>query len=589
MDAALLGVEKSLNGCKWLKRPAEPRIAEAISQREGVPLLVAQVLAARGVGIEDAATFLDPKLKEQLPDPFHLQDMDIAAERIVAAIMTGEKLAIFGDYDVDGATSSALLCNFFRALGVDVQIYIPDRMKEGYGPNAAALESLKQQGVDLAITVDCGITAFDPLAHAASIGLDVIVVDHHQAEVRLPEAVAVVNPNRIDDNSAHGHMAAVGVSFLVAVAVNKLLRDSGWYEDHNAPNLMQWLDIVALGTVCDVVPLLGVNRALVRQGLKVISQRRNPGLVALADKVGVREQISAFHLGYVMGPRINAGGRVGESSLGARLLTTQDPDEAAVLALRLDEYNAARREVEAQVLIEAQEQVESTDIDPDFPLAFVAGEGWHPGVIGIVAGRLLERYAMPSCVVSIEGGLAKGSARSIPGLDIGAAVIAAREAALLEAGGGHAMAAGFTVTTEKLAEFKAFLGQRLREQVKAGGIVPVLELDDALDVSGATVDVLDTLAMVEPFGAGNAEPKFAITSAQIAFADVVGMGHVRCQLKGAHGSRLKAIAFKAADTDLGVALLNSQGQKMHLAGTIRRDTWQGRNSVQFVIEDGCWA
>jgi single-stranded-DNA-specific exonuclease len=579
---AFLGVETSLTGRRWQATPTDERLALAMCQRWDLPEVVGRVLVARHVELDDAPSFLNPTLKEMLPDPFHLRDMGRAADRLVQAIQDGEGIGIFGDYDVDGATSSALLMRYFAAAGVVAKVHIPDRMTEGYGPNAPALLALKAAGAGVVLTVDCGITAFEALAAAADAGLDVIVVDHHEAEAEMPRAFAVVNPNRLDEDSAHGHLAAVGVAFLLIVAVQKALRESGWFEGRRVPDLLQWLDIVALGTICDVVPLVGVNRALAAQGLKVMAKRSNAGIAALADVAGVKERLDAYHVGYILGPRVNAGGRVGQADLGVRLLTTEDPAEAALLAQFLDAHNKDRQEIEAAVLLAAIEQVEGTP--QDGPLVVAAGDGWHPGVIGIIAGRLKERYNRPACVIALEGPDGKGSGRSVPGLDLGAAIIAARQAGLLKKGGGHAMAAGFTVAREQLADLRSFLAERLTQQM-AGPLRPVLELDGALDAGGATLDLVETLRRLGPFGSGNAEPRFAIIGARVLAPRVVGQGHVSCQVTGRSGGRLKAIAFRAADSELGHALLANDGTPLHLAGTLRIDNWQGNTNVQLFIED----
>jgi single-stranded-DNA-specific exonuclease len=583
MSSALLGIERSLSGRRWTLRDSDDRTAMAISQQLSLPEIVGRVLAGRGIAIEEAARFLAPTLRDHLPDPSHLLDMDKAAERVAQAIVAGELIAVFGDYDVDGATSSALLSRFFAALGAKVRIYIPDRRVEGYGPNIPALLRLKAEGAKIVITVDCGTMAHEPLEAAAEAGLDVIVVDHHQAESALPRAFAIVNPNRLDETSPHGALAAVGVAFLLVVAVNRVLRQKGFFGQRAAPDLMQWLDIVALGTVCDVVPLNGINRALVAQGLKVMARRANKGMAALADIAGLKERPDAYHLGYLLGPRVNAGGRVGGADLGARLLATEDEGEAGEIARRLDEFNKARQEIEAAVLFEAIEQIEGSPAEDGIALA--AGDDWHPGVIGIVAGRLRERYSRPSCVIAFEGDEGKGSGRSVPGVDLGAAIIAARQSGLLVKGGGHAMAAGFTVMRQALPAFRHFLAERVAAQTD-GTIVPVLELDGAVEVSGCTLELIETLRQIGPFGSGNAEPRFALPAVRVQKADMVGAGHVRCFLAGQNGSRLKAMAFRAADTDLGLALLRGGGQTMHLAGTLRAETWQGQTNVQFTIEDG---
>ena len=586
-NSPFLGVERSLTGRRWLSREGDERLALALSQRLGLPEMVGRVLAARGIGLEEAPSFLNPTLRDLLPDPSHLKDMDKAVERLVRAVTTNETIGIFGDYDVDGATSSALLRNVLEAMAAKVVVYIPDRVKEGYGPNAPALLRLKAEGAGVVITVDCGATAHDALSAARDGGLDMIVVDHHVGEAALPPAVAVINPNRLDEDSPHGHLAAVGVAFLLAVALNRGLKQAGWYDTRPAPDLLRWLDLVALGTVCDVVPLVGVNRALVTQGLKVMARRNNTGLAALGDVAGIKEAPGAYHLGYVLGPRVNAGGRVGEAELGTRLMSTQDPAEAAEIARQLDGYNKDRQEIEAAVLLEAIEQVEGRP-DDGLPVLLAAGEGWHQGVIGIVAGRLKERYGRAAMVVALENGMGKGSGRSVTGLDLGAAIIAARQDGLLKAGGGHAMAAGFTVEAHKLAEFHAFVAHRLQAQLD-GELVPVLELDGALDAGAASAELVEVLAQVGPFGSGNPEPRFAITAARIVKADVVGSGHVRLILTGAGGKRLKAIAFRAADSEMGHALLSSQGASFHLAGVLRADTWQGATSVQLVIDDAALA
>lgn len=582
-----LDVARSYQGRRWMLRTCDDRRVATLQQVLGLPEVVCRVLVGRGVGVEEAEAFLTPTLREQLPDPSHLKDMDTAVARLVTAIEGGETIAVFGDYDVDGATSSALLLRFLRAVGAEPVLYIPDRLKEGYGPNADAMRELAAQGVRVVVTVDCGITAFAPLEAAAEAGLEVIVIDHHEAEVRLPKAAAVVNPKRLDDPSPHKHMAAVGVTFLLIVALNRALREGDYYGPHcEPPRLMEWLDIVALGTVCDVVSLTGVNRALVTQGIKVMGQRGNAGITALMDVAGVKDRPDAYTLGYVLGPRVNAGGRVGQCDLGARLLSCDDPEEALGLAQRLHEHNQERQEVEAAVLYEAIEMAEAdAAADGAAPLVMVAGAAWHPGVIGIVAGRLKERYNLPTCVVALDGGMAKGSGRSVPGIDLGRAVIAAREAGLLSAGGGHAMAAGFSLPEEKLPAFKDFLTERIAEQVAVGGIVPTLELDGAVDLRGANADLLALLARCGPYGAGNEEPRFVIPGVRVSKADIVGQGHVRCFLTGNAGGRLKAIAFRCVDSDLGVALLQSQGQALHVAGTLRLDTWQGRNEAQLIIDD----
>lgn len=582
--AAYMNVDQSVEGQRWLLRNADERTALTLSQRLDVPDAVGRVMAARGIGLEEGASFLAPTLRELLPDPSHLKDMDIGAERLAAAIMQNEGLAVFGDYDVDGATSSALFKRFVDSVGGRCRIYIPDRLREGYGPNAPALLELAQGGASVVVTVDCGTAAHEPLTVARDAGLDVIVVDHHTAEAQLPPAVAVINPNRLDDDSVHGQMAAVGVAFLLIVAVNRTLRGAGWYKDRPEPDLTQFLDLVALGTVCDVVPLTGVNRALVTQGLKVIGRRHNAGLRALADISGVSEMPEAYHLGFIFGPRVNAGGRVGAADLGAQLLTTDDPAEANKLAQRLDGFNSERREIEAQVLAEA---LDSLQDNPPGAVVFALGEGWHPGVIGIVASRLKERYNRPACVIALnkETGLGTGSGRSVTGVDLGAGIIAARQAGLLERGGGHRMAAGFTVANDQLPAFRAFMDERVAERVAEAGIVPTLRLDGAVTAMGANLDLIEALECLGPFGSGNPEPRFVIPAARVVFADVVGKDHVRCTFESPEGGKLKGICFRCVDRPIGKALLTAEGRPMHVAGRLRGNTWQGRTSPQLFVDD----
>ena len=584
--AESLTVERSFSGLNWRPRLDDDREALVLAQRLGLPEIVGRALAARGVGPKDAELFLNPALKVQLPDPGHLKDMERGAGRIADAIEAGEGIAVFGDYDVDGATSSALLARFCRALGTEIETYIPDRIKEGYGPNRAAMLALGARGAKVIITVDCGVSAFEPLKAASDAGIDVVVVDHHVAEARLPEALAVINPNRLDDASPHKQLAAVGVAFLLVVAVNRALRKRGFYTSRPEPDLMGWLDLVALGTVCDQVPLTGVNRALVAQGLKVLARRTNPGLVALADVAGLEARPEAWHLGFMLGPRINAGGRVGRPGLGAGLLACDDPAAAKGMAQELDAFNRERREIEALVLADALAQAEGGGAGAG-DLVFVAGVGWHPGVIGIVASRIGERMRRPVCVVAIDGDVAKGSGRSIAGIDLGSAVIAARQEGLLINGGGHAMAAGFTVARDRLAALEVFLGVRIAAQHVARGeeVGRTLFHDGAVSVGGATTDLVERIKALAPFGSGNSEPRFVLPAVTVAKADVVGENHLRLFVRGQDGGRIKAMAFRAADRPLGAALLQTRGAPVHLAGRLRIDDWQGRHDVEFLIDD----
>lgn len=585
---AFLDIERSVSGRRWELRPSDERAALTISQRTGLPELLGRIMVSRGVSPETADAYLNPSLKAHLPDPAHLLDMDKAVDRIVSAIIGSEKLAVFGDYDVDGATSSAILKRYFDAIGVDLTVYIPDRLSEGYGPNLPALQRLQDSGVAVVITVDCGITSFDVLDGAAANGLDVIVVDHHKAEPRLPTAAAVVNPNRLDDTSSHGQMAAVGVTFLLLVALNKRLRDTGYFTERRPPDLLSLLDLVALGTVCDVVPLTGVNRVFTTQGLKVMAQRRNTGLAALSDVTGVDETPAAYHAGFVLGPRVNAGGRVGEAPMGTRLLASNDRAEAMDMARRLDSFNTERKAIEAACLEEAVHRVETEmaagTVSPY--LIYVAMEGWHPGVIGIVAGRLKERYQRPACVVALEDGIGKGSGRSMEGIDLGAAVIAARQNDLLINGGGHAMAAGFTVTEQNSPVFRRYLEDRIATIMDGKPITGRIMLDGALALSAATVEFIDSLGRLAPYGVGNAEPRFVIPYARIADAGLVGVDHVRLRVTGEGGGSLKGIAFRVADQELGAFLLKAKGgMPVHLAGKLKIDRWNGAEKPQIIVDD----
>ena len=583
LSESFLGVNCSSMGKRWRLRGEDERLGLALSQRFGLPEIVGRVMAGRGVELEDAEDFLHPNLRTQMPDPSHLKDMDRAVSRLVEAIQKKESIVIFGDYDVDGATSSALLLRFLDAVGGVSDFYIPDRLKEGYGPNAPALEGIAAAGAKVVVTVDCGITAFDALEKGEQAGLDIIVVDHHVAEARLPKACAVVNPNRLDDDSPHGQMAAVGVSFLLIVAINRTLRELGWYEKRAEPDLRRWLDLVALGTVCDVAPLTGINRVFVTQGLKVMTARGNPGIAALADVAGVDEAPGAYHVGFVLGPRVNAGGRVGESSLGTRLLSSDNAEECQSIARQLDAYNLERREIEKQCLEEAIDIVESRSNNEG--LVFVAAQGWHPGVIGIVASRLVERYNCPACVVAIEGGVAKGSGRSVKGVDLGAAILSARQNELLLNGGGHPMAAGFTVATETLPALEVYLLEWISSKGGLDGVVAELRIDGAIQPGAANVEFISKLESLSPFGAGNARPRFVLPNVSVQKADVVGQHHVRCFLKGQDGVRLQAIAFRAVDRPLGAVLLNTNGLPIHIAGHLQVNRWQGRENSQLIIED----
>lgn len=577
----LVPASHTASGLPWVPRADDPRTALAMAQQHGISELLAGILAGRGVGLDQVPHFLNPSLRDYLPDPFHLHDMDKAAARLAHAIETNECIAVFGDYDVDGATSTALLHHYLGQLGQCIVPYIPDRIKEGYGPTIAAFDTLIDQGARLLVTVDCGTLAHAPIAHAQARGVDVIVLDHHLSSGALPPAHAVVNPNRVDESSPHTNLAAVGVTFLTLVALNKTLRERGFFRERREPNLMALLDLVALGTVCDVMPLTGLNRAFVTQGLKIMAQRGNTGLAALADASRFDDLPGVYHLGFLLGPRINAGGRVGESGLGVQLLTCADGDEARSLALRLDRYNAERQAIEASVLDAAFAQAET---QANLPVLLLDGEGWHPGVIGIVAGRLKEKYQRPVAIVAMEGGQGKASARSVPGADFGAAVHAAHALGLIEGGGGHAMAAGFSVTAAQLPALHQFLIQRMEGAVAAYNESRVKKLDGWIACPSCTLELLDELAVAGPYGLGHPGPRFALKAAQIVRTDTLKDKHIRVILTDPLlGGRVTAMAFNAEGTTLGEWLKTAK--TLHLAGELKRNRWQGQDSAQFLIDD----
>lgn len=550
------------------------------------------MLLARGVEAGDLARHRSPTLRHFLPDPSSFKDMDVAAKRLADAVDAGETIAIFGDYDVDGATSAALLTLVLRRLGTEAMVYIPDRLMEGYGPSGKALVELKARGASLAVTVDCGAQAFEALSEAATAGLDVIVCDHHQCASSLPTAVALINPNRLDESpegAAHGHLAAVGMAFLLGVALLRELRDRGRFGEANPePSIIDLLDLVALGTVADVAKLKSLNRAFVTQGLKVMGQGRNIGLVALAEAARLVKAPSCRDLGFALGPRINAGGRVGKSDLGVRLLTATDPEEARAIAAELDRLNEERRAIEMLVGEQAAAMAEE---QTDAPLIIVAGSGWHAGVIGIVASRLKERFDRPALVIALEeDGTGKGSGRSISGVDLGAAILAAKDSGLLVAGGGHAMAAGLTLAPGGLEPLRTFLHKRLADGIAAARDGRSLLLDAWLAPGGVAASLCDALDEGGPYGAGWPAPRVAAGPARLLRVSVVGNGHVRAIAAGDDGKSFKLIAFRAADTPLGQALLSAApDQRFWLAGTIKRDEWNGGNAAEMYLEDAALA
>ncbi len=588
--AAYLGVARSARGYVWRERLDGParNLATMISQRYDLPELLGRILAARDIALDAVEVTLEPTIKALMPDPSTLVDMDKAAARLADAIEAREPVAIFGDYDVDGACSSALMARFFAAHGLGTRIYIPDRIFEGYGPNPAAIETLIKDGARLIVTVDCGVTSFDALGIARGLGADVIVLDHHQADVRLPDVHAVVNPNRQDDLSGLGHLCAAGVVFMTLVATARELRRRGVYDrGQTAPDLMSLLDLVALATVADVVPLKTLNRAFVVRGLAVMRGRQNTGLRALIDAAGLNQAPTPYHLGFILGPRINAGGRIGDAALGARLLATDDEMEAARIAVLLDKLNRERKAIETQMLEEAMADADRlVDADPDAAIVMVGSEAWHKGVVGLVASRLVEKYKRPACVLAWETkGEGTGSLRSVAGVDIGAAVRRAVADGLLIKGGGHAMAAGLTVARTGHDALKAHFEAMLRDTSSAARQASALEIDGALTPGAVTDDLMDLIDKAGPYGQGNPQPRFVFPAHRVRFVKVMGEAHVRCTLEAGDGSKLDAIAFRAVGQPIGTLLLDSGGLPLHIAGNLRRDTWNGRQRTELMIED----
>ena len=584
----VLNIDRSILGQPWRWRALMNDARDSGGDANGDDL-VTQLLLARGCPREAIEAHRAPSIRAFMPDPSIFRDMDRAAERLAAAVIAGEKVAVFGDYDVDGATSAALMIRLLRALGLDPVAYIPDRLMEGYGPSGEALVRLGAAGASLIVTVDCGAQAYEALAMARDAGIDVIVVDHHKCAPELPAAYALVNPNRMDEAdaaAAHGHLAAVGVAFLLGAALLRTLRARGHFAASEEPRLIELLDIVALGTVADVAALRGLNRAFVAQGLKVLAARRNIGLAALIEVSGLTRAPAASDLGFALGPRINAGGRVGRADLGVRLLTTDDPAEARAIAAELDRLNAERRAIEAAV----QEAAENCA--PAHPaLCLAAGAGWHPGVIGIVAGRLKEKHGIPAIVIALdEHGIGKGSGRSIAGVDLGAAVLAAREEGLLIAGGGHAMAAGLTIAADRIADFTAFLADRLAAPVAHASGDRALLVDALVAPRGVTPGLVDALEAGGPYGMGWPAPRVAAGPVRIVKADVVGNGHVRAIMSGDDGASLKTVAFRAADGALGQALLGaSRDRRLWIAGRAKIDDWASRPAAELHLDDAAWA
>jgi single-stranded-DNA-specific exonuclease len=584
-NAAFLGVERSLTGRRWRSRDADLALVEAFRRRFSLPEVAARLMAARGVTMESAPTFLEPTLKALFPDPSTFQDMDEAARVIEDAIVSGRSCAVLADYDVDGGSSGAQLVRYFRARGRELKIYVPDRMTEGYGPTVIAFERLKAAGVELVITVDCGAAAEGPLNAAADLGIDVVVLDHHLMGGPPPKALAVVNPNRMDDRSGQGHLTAAGVVLVAMAAINREARRRGSIGSNNLPDLMQMLDLAAIGTVCDVAPLTGFNRAIVAQGLKVLRNGKNIGMAALSENAGRKGQASVYDFGFILGPRINAGGRVGDASLATRLLSTEDPDEARELAATLEALNQERRQREAEMLAEAETNAIAEAEKHN--VIIVGSCRWHPGVIGIAAGRLKDRLMKPTIVLGgvSEHEPAKGSGRSTPGVNLGAAVAAAKEAGLLINGGGHAAAAGLTVEWDKVEALKEFLSERLSgELVASAGEARALSIDAAGAIGALDLDLIDALDRIGPYGQGHPEPVFALPNVRVSFAKLVKEEHVRFTLEDTRGARVSGIAFRAMKSPMGEAMMKKD-VVYHAAVRLKRNEWNGNVKAEVEIVD----
>lgn len=587
---AFLGVTRSALGRTWTERcdASGSTVALAIAQTHGLPDVLARVLAGRGVSVQETERFLNPRLRDLLPDPHRLTDMEAAANRLASAVERGETVAIFGDYDVDGACSAALLAEYLRACGTPYLIHIPDRITEGYGPNVDAIRSLHEQGARLLVTVDCGTASHEPLAEARRLGLDAVVLDHHQAPEHLPDAAALVNPNRQDDLSGLGHLCAAGVVFLTLVALNRALRSRGFFGSRPEPDLLASLDLVALATVADVVPLQTLNRGFVRQGLQVMRSRRRAGLAALLDAAGLAGAPECWHLGYLVGPRINAGGRIGDAALGSRLLLTESPAEAGRIAGELDRLNRERQVIEQVAVEDAQAQALHAFLtQSDLPVVVTASAEWHPGVVGLIAARLKERFRRPAFAFTLNAdGTATGSGRSVPGVDLGRAVRAAVEAGLAIKGGGHVMAAGVTIRAAELARFTAFASERLAEAVGDATAFDSLAVDASLTAGGAQTSLVAALERAGPFGSGQPEPVFVFPNHRMVDVREVGSGgHVRVKLRAGDGSTIGGVAFRAAGQPLGDALRAGLGSALHVAGTLSLDRWGGQEKVEVRITD----
>ena len=584
MQANILQGFNSYTDSKWQVKTFDERQAELISQKFEVSNLIAKLFSIRNISIDDIASYLNPTLKDNMPDPNILMDMEKACERILVALKNNEKIAIFGDYDVDGSTSTSCLIKYFNLLGVEVVYHIPDRFTEGYGPNKEAFQKFIDQNINIIFTLDCGTLAYNEIKFAKDNNIDVIVIDHHQPEINLPEAYAMIYPNRLDDTTNLGYLAAVGVTFMFIVGLNRKLRESKWFDNIlKEPNIISLLDMVSLGTICDVVPLVGINRLLVQKGLEVFSKKPNIGLTALIDKANINNKISTYDLGFKLGPRINAGGRLGKSKHGTELLTCEDEAKAADIATELDNFNKERQTIEAHILKTAIDSLTSEQIAKK--IIFAYGQDWHEGVIGIIASRIKQKFKKPCIVFSAKNGIAKGSGRSIKGIDLGNLIIAATQKGIVTQGGGHAMAAGLTLDEDKILLLQDFIEDRLDSNSIALDIDDTNHADSIINITAVNSELYDDINKLGPFGSNNEEPNFIIKSTKITFIKEFGDNHIRCGLSSDIDKNVEGITFRSKNTPLGDAIMNNKGKLVSLYGKIKVNEWGGRRIPQFHIED----
>jgi len=573
----------SVTDKKWILREFDSSELDFIKNNYFLDEITAKILAIKKIKREEINNFLNPTIKNILPNPTIIKDMDKASKRILEAIKRNEKIGIFGDYDVDGASATALLGNFFSKINIEYEIHIPDRKKEGYGPSIEGFKSLISKGVNLIFTVDCGTLSFEPINFANKNKIDVLVIDHHQSEIKLPNAHSIVNPNRSDDSSNLNYLCAAGVCFMFLISLNKFLKKDNWFLDNNIkePNLLNFLDLVSLGTICDVVPLIGVNRAIVKQGLKILKLKKNLGLKTLIDICNINSEISTYHIGYVLGPRINAGGRVGKCEYGANLLLNLNPKNAFLLATELNEYNKERQLIEKKLLNEILSNIDNTND----PILILNGLNWHEGVIGIVASRIKEKFNKPTIIISVNDNIGKASARSIIGFDIGSLIISATQNGLLIKGGGHKMAGGFSIEKNKIEEFKKFAFKKFNTMNINITEGKKIYIDSIISPSAVNLEFYNKIYSLSPFGSGNSEPKFLIEKVKISKSMIVGEKHIKSNLIGLDGTYIKSITFNAVDTNLGVYLLEKNKKSLNIVGKLSLNEWMGKKNVEFIIDD----